>query len=418
MIVGLDIGTSVIRVAIGEVDEESGKVTIAGTASRKSAGLRNGVIVNIEDAKSVIRETIEAAELDAGVTVSSVITAIGGTQIDSQNSRGIVAVRSSNGNSREITREDVEKVIESSTAVPVSEDREKLHVIPQDYIVDGYGGISDPIHRIGTRLEAKVHIVTAAKTIISNIRSCLTRAGYTLDGVMLKTLAQTQSVCQDDELDLGSIVIDLGAGTTDALVLLGGAPIGTASIRVGGNLVTNDIAIVAGISVATAENIKIESGCCWGEMITEENDKEVIIPGVGGRPPEVVMQSQICQIIQARMLQIFTMVKTAINKQTHDSMKQLLGNVILTGGGAQMEGVVELAESVFKPLSVRVGKPENLGGIQENYRRPDFATVIGLILANKNLAVRKDRTKRNKRHIDKQNKNEDGFLTKLKKLFF
>src|SRR5574344_1780849 len=189
MIVGLDIGTSVIRVAIGEVDEESGKVTIAGTASRKSAGLRNGVIVNIEDAKSVIRETIEAAELDAGVTVSSVITAIGGTQIDSQNSRGIVAVRSSNGNSREITREDVEKVIESSTAVPVSEDREKLHVIPQDYIVDGYGGISDPIHRIGTRLEAKVHIVTAAKTIISNIRSCLTRAGYTLDGVMLKTLA-------------------------------------------------------------------------------------------------------------------------------------------------------------------------------------------------------------------------------------
>jgi cell division protein FtsA len=418
MIVGLDIGTSVIRVAIGEVDEESGKVTIAGTASRKSAGLRNGVIVNIEDAKSVIRETIEAAELDAGVTVSSVITAIGGTQIDSQNSRGIVAVRSSNGNSREITREDVEKVIESSTAVPVSEDREKLHVIPQDYIVDGYGGISDPIHRIGTRLEAKVHIVTAAKTIISNIRSCLTRAGYTLDGVMLKTLAQTQSVCQDDELDLGSIVIDLGAGTTDALVLLGGAPIGTASIRVGGNLVTNDIAIVAGISVATAENIKIESGCCWGEMITEENDKEVIIPGVGGRPPEVVMQSQICQIIQARMLQIFTMVKTAINKQTHDSMKQLLGNVILTGGGAQMEGVVELAESVFKPLSVRVGKPENLGGIQENYRRPDFATVIGLILANKNLAVRKDRKKRNKRHIDKQNKNEDGFLTKLKKLFF
>lgn len=418
MIVGLDIGTSVIRVAIGEVDEESGKVTIAGTASKKSAGLRNGVIVNIEDAKSVIKETIEAAELDAGVTVSSVITAIGGPQIESQNSRGIVAVRSNNGKSREITREDVERVIESSTAVPVSEDREKLHVIPQDYIVDGLGGIPDPIDRIGTRLEAKVHIVTAAKTIISNIRSCLTRAGYSLDGVMLKTLAQTQSVCQEDEMELGSIVIDLGAGTTDALVLLGGAPVGTASILVGGNLVTNDIAIVAGIPVAAAEKIKIESGCCWSPMITEKNDKEVIIPGVGGRAPEIVMQSQICQIIQARMEQIFVMVKSAIIKQTHDSIKQLSGNIILTGGGAQMEGVVELAQNVFKTSSVRIGKPENLGGIQENYRRPDFATAIGLILANKNLSTRKDNKKRTKRHTEKQNGNNEGVLTKIKKLFF
>ena len=261
-IVGLDIGTSVIRVAIGEIDPETGNIQIAGTASRKSAGLRNGVIVNIEDAKNAIKEAVDAAEQNAGTTVESVITAIGGSQIESQNSRGTVPVSSTNKSTKEISRSDVERVIECATAIKTPDDREKLHVIPQNYIVDGIGGIQDPIHRMGTRLEAEVHIVTAAKTTIQNIRSCISRADYTLDGVMLKTLAQTQSVCHPDEMELGSILIDLGAGTTDVLVLYKGAPVSTASIPVGGNLVTNDIAVVTGISAATAEKIKVENGCC------------------------------------------------------------------------------------------------------------------------------------------------------------
>ncbi len=420
-IVGLDIGTSVIRVAIGEVDPETGNIQIAGTASRKSAGLRNGVIVNIEDAKTAIKEAIDAAEQNAGAIVESVITAIGGAQIESQNSRGTVPVSSTNKSTKEISYADVQRVIDCATTIKVPDDRDKLHVIPQHYIVDGISGITDPIHRMGTRLEAEVHIVTASRTIIQNLRSCISRADYILDGVMLKTLAQTQSVCHQDEMELGSILIDLGAGTTDVLVLMNGAPVGTASVPVGGNLVTNDIAVVTGIPVANAEKIKIESGCCWLPNFTAENDMEVILPGVGGRAPEAMMQSQLCQIIQARMEQIFTMVKAAIVKNTNDSIKQLSGNIILTGGGAMMEGVVELAQNVFKTSSVRLGVPENLGGIEEDYRRPDFATVIGLVLANKSLAQGKDnRRKSKKMHTSSKEKHKkgDSMLKKIFKSFF
>ncbi len=418
-VVGLDIGTSMIRVAIGEIDPDTGNIRIAGTASRKSAGLRNGVIVNIEDAKNAIKETIDAAEQNAGTTVDSVITAIGGSQIESQNSRGTVPVSIANKSTKEISRADVERVIECATAIKVPDDREKLHVIPQNYIVDGIGGITDPIHRMGTRLEAEVHIVTAAKTIIQNIRSCISRSDYILDGVMLKTLAQTQSVCHQDEMELGSILIDMGAGTTDVLLLLKGAPIGTFSIPVGGNLVTNDISVVAGISTAAAEEIKVKSGCCWAEGITPENDFDVVLPGVGGRAPEVMKRSQLTQIIQARVEQIFTMVKVALRKNTGDSIKELSGNIILTGGGAMMEGVIDLAQKVFHTTSVRLGVPESLGGIEEDYRRPDFATVIGLVLANKSLASGKDKGRRAKtRPVRKEKQKGESVLKKIFKSLF
>ena len=418
-VVGLDIGTSMIRVAIGEIDPDTGNIRIAGTASRKSAGLRNGVIVNIEDAKNAIKETIDAAEQNAGTTVDSVITAIGGSQIESQNSRGTVPVSSANKSTKEISRADVERVIECATAIKVPDDREKLHVIPQNYIVDGIGGITDPIHRMGTRLEAEVHIVTAAKTIIQNIRSCISRSDYILDGVMLKTLAQTQSVCHQDEMELGSILIDMGAGTTDVLFLLKGAPVATFSIPVGGNLVTNDISVVAGISTAAAEEIKIKSGCCWLESITKETDFDVILPGVGGRAPEIMKKSQLAQIIQARVEQIFALVKTAIKKNVGDSIKEISGNIILTGGGAMMEGVIDLAQRSFHTTSVRLGVPESLGGIEEDYRRPDFATVIGLVLANKSLASGKDKGRRAKaRPVRKEKDKGESVLKKIFKSLF
>ena len=418
-VVGLDIGTSMIRVAIGEIDPDTGNIRIAGTASRKSAGLRNGVIVNIEDAKNAIKETIDAAEQNAGTTVDSVITAIGGSQIESQNSRGTVPVSSANKSTKEISRADVERVIECATAIKVPDDREKLHVIPQNYIVDGIGGIQDPIHRMGTRLEAEVHIVTAAKTIIQNIRSCVSRSDYMLDGVMLKTLAQTQSVCHQDEMELGSILIDMGAGTTDVLLLMKGAPIATFSIPVGGNLVTNDISVVAGISTAAAEEIKIKSGCCWVESITKETDFDVILPGVGGRAPEVMKRSQLTQIIQARVEQIFTLVKVALKKNVGPSIKEMSGNIILTGGGAMMDGVIDLAQKVFHTTSVRLGVPESLGGIEEDYRRPDYATVIGLVLANKSLASGKDRSRRAKaRPVKKEKQKGESMLKKIFKSLF
>ena len=417
-IVGLDIGTNVIRVAIGEVNPETGNLEIVGVASKKSAGLRNGYIVSIEEAKNAIREAIDAAEQNAGTTVESVITAIGGAQIESINTKGTVPVSLSGKQSREISKEDVQRVIDCAITINLPYDREKLHVIPQNFIVDGVGGISDPIHRIGTRLEAEVHMVTAATTIISNLRSCIARDNYELQAVMLKTLVQTQSVCHEDELELGSILIDMGAGTTDVLVLVNGAPISTASVPIGGKLVTNDIALVAEVPIATAEEIKISDGCCWLDSITPENDREVILQGVGGRPPEVIMRSQLCQIIQARVEQIFKAVKTAIVKNTNDNVKQLSGNIILTGGGAMMDGVIELAQSVFKTSSVRLGVPENLGGIQEDYRHPDFATAIGLVVyANKTFANNKDSHRRSKN--SRKSEKKGGSLIKriFKSLF-
>lgn len=414
-IVGLDIGTSVIRVAIGEVQDD-GTLRVIATSSRKSAGLRNGVIVNIEDAKDAIKDAIEAAEQEGGVIVTSVIASIGGAHIESENSRGVTPIRANGKNNiRAVTPEDVSKVIETATAINYPADREKIHVIPQDYLVDGIGRISDPVNRLGFKLEAEVHIVTASKTTIQNIRSCMMRAGYELDGVMLKTLAEVQSVCHDDEMELGSIIIDLGAGTTDVIVLLKGAPISTASVQVGGNIVTNDIAIVTGIPVAAAEKIKIEHGCCWLSGI--EVDEDVILPGVGGRAPEVIGKSDLCQIIQARMEKTFAMVKAAIIKNTNDSIKQLSGNIILTGAGANMEGVVELAQSVFKTSSVRIGVPESLGGIEEKYRNPEFATAIGLIVANKNIIEKRDSRKKAKKKNSK-GKEKESALKRIKKIFF
>lgn len=417
-IVGLDIGTSVIRAVIAEINEE-GKLEIVATASRMSAGLQNGVIVNIEAAKEAIRETIEAAENIAGVNVDSVIVSIGGTTIESQNYRGVTPiVPTSRGTPREITRDDYNKVIEIATAINFPMDREKIHTIPQDFIVDGVGGIPDPVNRIGFKLEVEVHVVTASKNIIRNLRTTVQRANYLLDGVMLKTLAQTASVCHKDEMELGSIIIDLGAGTTDVIVIIDDAPICTASVKVGGNFVTNDIAVVTGIPVSVAENIKIENGCCWLPDVAE-NDTDIILPGVGGRAPEVIAKSVLCQIIQARMEQILSMVKAAIVQNSNNSIKKLSGNIILTGGGAQMEGIVELTQAFFKTSSVRLGIPDNLGGTVAEYRRPDFATVIGLIEANKNRPQMLSRKKaRGNKKLKKSESNNDGFGTKLRKIFF
>lgn len=412
IIVGLDIGTSYVRAVIGEINDED-CVEIIGVARKDSTGLRNGVIVNIESTMTVIKEVIEAAEQKAGYEVVSCVTGIGGVQIESMNSKGLVAVASRGKPDREINQADVERVLEAANAVQIPMDRKMLHVIPQEYIIDGMRGFKDPIHMIGVRLEAEVHIVTASRTAIQNISSCVERAGYQLDRVMLKTLAAAQAVMLDEERELGSILIDIGGGTTDVLVIIHDAPVCTASIPVGGSLVTNDIAIVKGISTGTAERIKIESGCCWLQSV--DSEEEVIIPGVGGREPELSTRAELCQIIQPRMEEIFTMVYDEVSHRTN--LTQLSGNIILTGGGALMSGIVELAESVFNTSSVRLGMPEKLGGIEEEYRTPDYATGIGLILANKDLVAnrsgKKDHTRR-----ESGRSGGESLWTRIKKSFF
>lgn len=376
VVVGLDIGTSRIRAVIGEISD-SGVFQITGVGTGQSTGLRKGVVVNIENTVKTVSQAIEAAELMSGIEVSHCMIGIGGTHIDGLNSRGVVAVTGKGRDNREIGQEDINRVIDAAKAVVIPMDRQVIHVIPQSYIVDEQRGIKDPRNMIGVRLESEVHIITGSVTSVQNLVKCVNRASLDVDGYMFHSLAAVKAVMSEEERELGSILIDLGGGTTDVLVIADGAPLLTAVMPVGGIQVTNDISIVKGISVETAERIKLDAGCCWLPLI-EENE-EVIIPGVGGRPPVVIPRSEICEIVQPRMAEIFGMINERIQSVTRS--RQLSGNVVLTGGGALLPGVVELASEVFNTQAVRIGIPGNFGGLTSEYRSPDYATVIGLVLA-------------------------------------
>ncbi len=409
IIVGLDVGTSSVRVAIGELSDD-GKVEIIGLSNKKSQGLRNGAIVNLEAASAIIKEAVDAAEQNAGFEVESCVAAIGGPQIECLNTKGQIAIPKRGKANGEITRADVDHVIENARSVPIAPDKEILHVIPKSYAVDQVGGIKDPINMMGVRLNTEIHIVTASRTAIQNVRDCVNRSGYDLDRIMQKTLAAAQAVVHQDEMELGSILIDLGAGTTDVLVLHDGAPLTSFSLKNCGYYVTNDIAIVKGIPPAAAEDIKVQYGCCYLDMLDEP--REVAIPGVGGRPPELASQTEICEIIQPRMEEIFMTVRSEIVRKT--DLTRLSGNIILTGGGAQMEGVLELAKSVFGTTAVRLGIPESLGGIEEDYRKPEWATAIGLVASQKDAVLQSAKNSKRKR----QSSSSGGFWQKLKKAFF
>ncbi len=376
VVVGLDIGTSRIRAIIGEISD-SGVFQITGVGTSPSTGLRKGVVVNIENTVRAISQAIEAAELMSGVEVTSCVMGIGGTHLDGLNSRGVVAVTGKNRDSREIGPDDISRVIIAAKAVVIPMDRQVIHVIPQSYIVDDQKGIRDPRNMIGVRLEAEVHIITGSVTSIQNMIKCVNRASLNVDEYMLHALASVKSVMTVDERELGSILIDLGGGTTDVIVLADDAPLMTFVLPVGGIQVTNDISIVKGISAETAERIKLDAGCCWMPLI--EDNEEVILPGVGGRPPVIIPRTEICEIIQPRMTEIFKMIHEKISPLM--KTRQLSGNVVITGGGALLPGVVELAGDVFNTQAVRIGIPGNFGGLTNEYRSPDYATVLGLLLA-------------------------------------
>ncbi len=377
IIVGLDIGTSTVRVVIGEISEEN-TLLITGIGTSISTGLRHGQIANIESTMQAIVAAIEDAEMMAGQEVDFCITSIGGAQIESLISKGLVAVTTKNGGNREINSDDISRVIEASKAVNIPLDRQILHVVPRFYIIDGNGEVKDPLNMLGVRLESEVCIITASRTATTNIFHCIDRAGFKVDGVFLKTLASAQAVVSDEEKELGSIVIDLGGGTTDVLILSEGTPLYAISIPIGGSIVTDDISIMRGISFESAEKIKKTSGCCWEALVSEEED--VIIPGIGGNPPQKISRLEICQIIQPRIEEIFTMIRKKLPQQVKN--KRLSGSVILAGGGALLPGIVELAVKEFKTTNVRIAQPGNYGGPVETYRTPEFSTVMGLLVAN------------------------------------
>ena len=379
IIAALDIGSTCVRAVICERDED-GILKIMGVGTKPSTGLRKGVVVNIEATLRAVAAAIEDAEMMSGLEVHDCWTGIGGNHINGLNSRGVVGVsgKKRNTREREIGPEDIERVIEAAKAVVIPTDRQILEVIPQNFKVDDQKGIRDPRDMLGVRLEAEIHIITCAVTGAQNLIKCVNRAGFRVNDLILQTLAAGRAVLTQEEMDLGVALLDLGGGTTDMLVYVDGTPYSTYTIPAGGAQVTSDISIIKNISIDNAEKIKIDAGCCWDALL--EDDELVIVPGVGGRPPMSIPRSQVLTIIKPRMEEIFKMVKQHLDSL--NLLRPLGGGIVLTGGGAQLTGVVELANDIIK-LPSRLGFPirvQELGGLVEEYRDPSYATVIGLVL--------------------------------------
>jgi cell division protein FtsA len=417
LIVGLDIGTTKVCAVIGERNEQ-GILEITGVGLCPSTGLRKGVVVNIEATLKAAASAIEAAEMMSGTEARDCWTGIGGSHIEGINSRGVVAITGKKRETREIGGEDIARVIEAARAVVIPMDRQILEVIPQTYIVDDQKGIRNPMDMIGVRLESEVHIITCSVTSAQNLVKCVNRAGFRVNGLILHSLAAGRAVLTQEEKDLGVVLIDLGGGTTDVLVYTDGAPYSTSTVPAGGSQVTNDISIIKNISFETAEKIKIDAGCCWEALL--EEDEDIIVPGVGGRPPLPIPRSQILTIIKPRMEEIFKMAKEKIDKL--NLSRPLGGGVVITGGGAQLSGVVELANSILK-LPARVGSPipaPMLGGLVEEYRSPAYSTAVGLVLEGNSRDVKLEGERGSEaRQPDKKNADIFGKLRSwLKDEFF
>jgi cell division protein FtsA len=371
LVIGLDIGTTKISAIVGEINE-SGTLDLLGVGKAHSRGLRKGVVINIESTVKSIIAAVEAAEMMSGREVSEVFTGLGGSNIEGINSRGVVAVT---GKGKEITQDDVDRVVDAAKAIMIPMDREVIHVIPQEFIVDEQGGIKNPVGIIGVRLEAEVHIITASVASAQNIIRCVNRSGFKVNDIVLECLAAARATLSSDEKELGTLLIDIGGGTTNILTYIEGAPYYTDVLPIGGEQVTGDISIMLKTPVDSAEKIKIASGCCYMGLI--EGDEELYIPSVGGRQPRRIAKRELVEILQPRMTELFTMIKERIDKKGY--MKMLGGGVVITGGGSLLAGAVDLAAEVFG-LPARIGYPIKLGGLVEEMSSPEYATGVGLVL--------------------------------------
>jgi cell division protein FtsA len=371
VIVGLDIGTTKVCAIIGRVSEFGG-VDIVGVGVSPSRGLRKGVVVNIESTVNSVATAIEKAELMAGIEVKSVFAGIAGGHIEGINSRGVVAVSS---RSREITEIEVERVIDAAKALALPMEREVIHVIPQEFVIDNQDGIKDPVGMSGVRLEAEVHIVTGAVASAQNIVKSVNRAGYTVNDIVLEPLASALATLKDDERELGVTLIDMGGGTTDVLIYLNGSVWYTSVLSMGGNHVTNDISIGLRTPVIAAEEIKRKWGIARSDLV--QPDEIIEVPNVGGRNPSRMPRQILAEIIQPRMEEIFFLVKEELDKKEFKNL--IAGGIVLTGGSALLEGADKLAEDVFE-MPVRIGIPSGISGLVEEVSSPEYSTGVGLVL--------------------------------------
>lgn len=367
IVVGLDIGTTKVSAVVGEVSEDG--IAILGAGTVPCRGLRKGIVANIDWTVRSIKDAIEAAQTMAGVEIRTVYAGIGGSHIRSQGSDGVAAI--SGG---EVTRSDVERVLEGARAIPVDADRQILHVLPREYTVDSQDGIRDPIGMSGVRLGVKVNLVTAATSCVQNVIRCAERCGLTVADIVLQPLASAEAVLSEDEKEIGVAVVDIGGGTTDILLYVDGGMAHASVIPVGGNNVTSDIAAGLRTPVAEADRLKRLSGCALGRMIAEE--EEIEVPGVGGHMPRHTGRRVLSDIIEPRVEEIFAAVRKRIEDTGY--LEQLSAGVVLTGGGVLLTGMCEFAEEILG-MPVRLGMPVGVKGITQLVQGPEYATGVGLV---------------------------------------
>lgn len=367
LVVGLDIGTAKISVVVGEV-LSNGELKIAGLGFAPSNGLKRGAVVNIEATVQSIQKALKEAEFMADCKITRVYTGITGSHVKGINSKGIVAIKD-----REVGPGDVSRVMESATAVSTVNDQHVLLVESQEFIIDGQD-VKDPIGMSGVRLEAKVHIVTGAKTAAENILKCVRRCGLEVEHLLLNPIASSLSVLTEDEKDLGVVLVDIGAGTTDIAMYTGGALRQTAVIPIAGDLITSDIAMALRTPTKDAEEIKIENG--WAKQLLTDPEAQIEVPGLGDRAPRLLSRQALAGVIEPRVEEIFTLVQQIIRETGYEEL--ISSGIVITGGTALMPGIIELAEDIFlKP--VRRGVPRYHGALSDMVAQPHCATVMGLL---------------------------------------
>lgn len=377
-LVGLDVGTSTVCAVVGESLDDGG-LDIVGLGVAESHGIKRGLVVNLETAVESIKKAIEEAELMAGVEIDSVHLVLSGPHVKGFNSRGVIAVA---GKSREISRDDVRRAIDAAKAVPLPAGREILHVLPQDFVVDDQDGIGSPLGMTGARLEVNVHVVTGGVSSSQNLIACVNRAGVHVRDTVIEQLAAAASVLTDDEKELGVALIDIGGGTADLAIFERGSLWHTGVVAIGGDHFTNDIAVGLRTPIPDAEKLKRKSGCALSSMVDEEDTIEVA--SVGGRRPRLMARRILSEILQPRAEEIFHLVWDEIRRAGYE--RSLNSGIVLTGGGAMLEGMSEIAEQIFD-LPIRKGAPMPVGGLADHVSSPTFATPVGLALyAHRNRA--------------------------------
>ena len=369
LVVALDIGTSKVAALVAELRAD-GTIDILGMGAHESKGLKKGVVVNIESTVNAVQRALEEAELMADCKIASAFTGIAGSHIKSFNSTGMVAIKD-----REVGPLDVERAIETAKAVNIPTDQQILHVLRQEFIIDGQEDVREPIGMSGVRLEVKVHIVTGAVSAAQNIVKCVRRCGLEVNDLILQPLASARAVLSEDEKDLGVCLVDIGGGTSDVAVFTHGAIRHTAVIPIAGDQITNDIAMALRTPTADAELIKVRHGVALRQLA--DPNEMIEVPGIGDRGPRVMSRQTLAEVIEPRVEELFSLVQQVLRESGFEEL--LSSGVVLTGGSSVMQGMVELGEEIFH-MPVRVGVPKYAGGLADVVRNPRHATAVGLLL--------------------------------------